>query len=48
VCWKEKIKKLNNIVQACSKAISMREEVFKRLGEVDLAESTNKVQDPKN
>jgi hypothetical protein len=47
VCWKEKIKNLNNIVQACSQAISRREELFKRLMEVDLAGSTNEVQDPK-
>jgi hypothetical protein len=46
-CWKEKIKNLNNIVQACSQAISRREELFKRLTEVDLAGSTNEVQDPK-
>jgi hypothetical protein len=25
VCWKERIKKLNNIVQACNKAIIKRE-----------------------
>jgi hypothetical protein len=46
-CWKEKIKNLHNIVQACSQAISKREELFKRLTEVDLTKSTNKVQDPK-
>jgi hypothetical protein len=46
-CWKEKIKNLNNIVQACSQAITRREELFKRLTEVDLAGSTNEVQDPK-
>jgi hypothetical protein len=28
-CWKEKINKLNNIVQAYNQAISMREELFK-------------------
>jgi hypothetical protein len=37
VCWKEKIKKLNNIVQACSEAILKREEWFKRLMEIDIA-----------
>jgi hypothetical protein len=47
VCWKEKIKNLNNIIQVCSQDISKREELFKRLTEVDLARSTNKVQDPK-
>jgi hypothetical protein len=46
-CWKEKIKNLNNIVQACNQAITRREELFKRLIEVDLARSTNEVQDPK-
>jgi hypothetical protein len=38
---------LNDIVQTCSQAISRREELFKRLTEVDLAGSTNEVQDPK-
>jgi hypothetical protein len=47
MCWKEKIKNLHNIVQACNQAISKREELFKRLMEIDLAGSTNKVQDPK-
>jgi hypothetical protein len=47
VCWKEKIKNLNNNVLACSQAITRREELFKRLTEVDLAGSTNEVQDPK-
>jgi hypothetical protein len=40
-------KNLNDIVQACSQAISRREELFKRLMEVDLVGSTNKVQDLK-
>jgi hypothetical protein len=47
VCWKEKIKNLNNIIQVCNQAISKREELLKRLTEVDLAKSTNKVRDPK-
>jgi hypothetical protein len=46
-CWKEKVKNLNIIVQACSQAITRREELFKRLTEIDLAGSTNEVQDPK-
>jgi hypothetical protein len=46
-CWKEKIKNLNNIVQACSKAIVKREELFKRITNIDLEGSTNEVQDPK-
>jgi hypothetical protein len=36
-CWKEKIKKLNNIVQVCNQTISKREELFKKLIEIDLA-----------
>jgi hypothetical protein len=47
VCWKEKIKNLNNIVQVCNQAISRREELLKRITEVDLVGSTNKVQYPK-
>jgi hypothetical protein len=43
----ENIRNLNNIVQSCIQAISRREELFKRLTEVDLAGRTNKVQDPK-
>ena len=46
-CWMEKIKNLNNIVQACSEAILKREELFKRLTEIDLAGGTKEVQDPK-
>jgi hypothetical protein len=38
---------LNNIVQACIQSIKRREDLFKRLTKVDLAESTNEVQDPK-
>ena len=46
-CWKEKINNLNNIVQACNKAIVKREELFKRLTEIDLAGNTDEVQVPK-
>jgi hypothetical protein len=46
-CWKENIKNLNNIVQACSEAILKREELFKRLIEIDLAGGTNELKDPK-
>jgi hypothetical protein len=46
-CWKEKVKNLNGIAQACSQAITRREELFKKLTEIDLTESTNEVQDPK-
>ena len=47
MCWKEKIKYLNKIVQECIQAILRREELFKSLAEVDLSGSTNEVQDPK-
>ena len=46
-CQKEKVKNLNIIVQACIQAITRREELFKRLTEIDLTRSTNEVQDPK-
>jgi hypothetical protein len=46
-CWKEKVKNLNGIVQACSQAITRREELFKKLTEIDIAGNTNEVQDPK-
>jgi hypothetical protein len=46
-CWKENVKNLNIIVQACIQAIKRREELFKRLTEIDLVRSTNEVQDPK-
>jgi hypothetical protein len=45
-CWKEKIKNLNNIVQACNQAITRREELFKRLTEVDLAEALTRSKIP--
>jgi hypothetical protein len=45
--WKEKIKNLNNIVQACNQDITRREDIFKILMEVDLVEITDEVQDPK-
>jgi hypothetical protein len=45
--WIEKIKNLNNIVQTCIQDISRREELFKRLTEVDLAGSTDEIQDRK-
>jgi hypothetical protein len=46
-CRKEKIKNLNKIVQACSEAMVKREELLKRLTEIEIEGSTNKVQDPK-
>jgi hypothetical protein len=45
--WKEKVKNLNGIVQACSQAISRRDKLFKKLTEIDLTGSTNEVQNPK-
>jgi hypothetical protein len=45
-CWKEKVKNLNIIIQACNQAITRREELFKKLTEIDLARSSNEVQDP--
>jgi hypothetical protein len=47
VCWKEKVKNLNGIVQACSQAISIRDKLFKKLIEIDLANNTNEFQDLK-
>ena len=41
------MKNLNGIVQACSQAITRREELFKKLTEIDIAGNTNEVQDPK-
>jgi hypothetical protein len=38
---------LSNIVQECSEAILKKEELFKRLTDIDLSGGTNKVQDPK-
>jgi hypothetical protein len=46
-CWKEKVKNLNGIIQACIQAITRRDELFKKLTEIDLARNTNEVQDPK-
>jgi hypothetical protein len=46
-CWKEKIKNLNSIVQTCSEAIVKREELFKRLMEIDLVGSIDEVKNPK-
>ena len=41
------ITNLNNIVQACNKAILKKEELFKRLTEIDLAGGIDEVQDLK-
>jgi hypothetical protein len=45
-CWKEKVKNLHLIVQSCEQAISKKEELFRKMTEIDLARSTNEVQDP--
>ena len=45
-CWKEKVKNLHLIFESCEQAISEKEELFRNLTEIDLAESTNEVQDP--
>jgi hypothetical protein len=45
-CWKEKVKNLHRIVESCKQAISEKEELFRNLIEIDLARSTNEVQDP--
>jgi hypothetical protein len=45
-CWKEKVKNLHLIVESCEQAISEKEELFRKLTEIDLAGSTNEVQDP--
>lgn len=41
------MKNLRNIDHACNEAIVKREEIFRRLIEIDLAGSTGEVQDPK-
>jgi hypothetical protein len=46
-CYKENVKNLNGIVQACSHDITRREEIFKKITEIDLVGSTNEVEDPK-
>jgi hypothetical protein len=45
--WIEKIKNLRDIVQTCSEVITKREELFKRITEIDLTGSIGEVQDPK-
>jgi uncharacterized protein YeeX (DUF496 family) len=46
-CWKEKVKNLHLIVLSCEQVVSKKEELFRKLTEIDLAGSTNEVQDPK-
>jgi hypothetical protein len=38
---------LSNIVQSCNEVILKREELFKRIMEIDLSRGKNEVQDPK-
>jgi hypothetical protein len=45
-CWKKKVKNLQLIVESCEQAISEKEELFRNLTQIDLAGSTNEVQDP--
>jgi hypothetical protein len=45
-CWKKKVKNPEVIVKSCKQAILKKEELFTNLIQIDLAGSTNKVQDP--
>jgi hypothetical protein len=45
-CWQKKVKNLQLIVESCEQAISEKEELFRNLTQIDLAGSTNEVQDP--
>ena len=45
-CWKKKAKNLELIVKSCKQAISEKEDLFTSLIQIDLARSTNEVQDP--
>jgi hypothetical protein len=45
-CWQKKVKNLELIVESCKQAISEKEELFRNLTQIDLAGSTNEVQDP--
>jgi hypothetical protein len=45
-CWQKKVKNLELIVESCKQAISEKEELFTSLIQIDLAGSTNEVQDP--
>jgi hypothetical protein len=46
-CWKENIKNLSNIDQACNEATLKKEEIFKRITKIDLEGGNNELQDPK-
>jgi uncharacterized protein YeeX (DUF496 family) len=45
-CWQKKVKNPQLIVESCEQAISKKEELFRNLTQIDLAGSTNEVQDP--
>jgi hypothetical protein len=45
-CWQKKVKNLQLILKSCEQAISEKEELFRNLTQIDLAGSTNEVQDP--
>jgi hypothetical protein len=45
-CWQKKVKNLELIVESCKQAISEKEDLFTSLIQIDLAGSTNEVQDP--
>ena len=45
-CWQKKVKNLQLIVESCEQTISKKEELFRNLTQIDLARSTNEVQDP--
>jgi hypothetical protein len=45
-CWQKKVKNLELIVESCKQAILEKEELFTNLIQIDLAGSTNEVQDP--
>jgi hypothetical protein len=45
-CWQKKVKNLELIVESCKQAILEKEELFTNLIQIDLAKSTNEVQDP--
>jgi hypothetical protein len=45
-CWKKKVNNLELIVKSCKQAISKKEDLFTSLIQIDLAGSTNEVQDP--
>ena len=45
-CWKKKVDNLELIVKSCKQVIWEKEDLFTRLLQMDLAGTTNEVQDP--